>query len=58
MTPKTTTIRISKEMQRRLSRVAKNKTPRTSANALAIHYVDTGLERDESASVRQSKEVQ
>lgn len=45
--PTITGIKIPKQTQRRLAKVAKLKSPKTSANALGNHYIETGLAADE-----------
>lgn len=43
-----TGLKIPKQTQRRLAKVAKLKSPKTSANALGNHYIETGLAADEA----------
>jgi len=43
-----TGIKIPKQTQRRLAKVAKSKSPKTSANALGNHYIEAGLSSDEA----------
>lgn len=57
MKQKTTTVKIPTELQQRVASVARMKSPKTSGNALSVHYIESGVTKDEAAQARQSKEV-
>ena len=51
----TTTIRITKALQRRIAREAKSRMPRTNCVALATHYIETGVSADEAKRKEDAK---
>lgn len=48
MSEPTTTVKITKALQRRVAREAKARTPRTNVVCLATHYIETGVTADEA----------
>ena len=44
-------IRLPKELHKRVAKAAKAKVPRTSAPALSIHYIESGLASERAAKI-------